>query len=84
MEYDPTMVKPKKDSLYLHHPIPATKIATILGNRIVANIVILGAFVAKTKLIKPEFVIKALKKKVKKEFLDINLKAFEKGLGVKI
>lgn len=89
--YDPTMVTPqshlersrkvklKKDSSYLHYPIPATKIATTLGNRIVANIVMLGAFVGKTKIVKPESVIKIIEKKLKKEFLDLNLKAFEKG-----
>ncbi len=78
--HDPTMVKPKKDSLHLYHPIPATKIATTLGNRIVANMVMLGAFVDKTKIVKPESVIKIIEKKVKKEFLDLNLKAFKEGL----
>lgn len=81
--YDPKMVEPKKDSSYLHYQIPATKIAADLGNRIVTNIVMLGAFVGRTKIVKPESVIKIIEKKVKKEFLDLNLKAFKKGLKVK-
>lgn len=81
--YDPKMVTPKDNSPYPHCPIPATEEATVLGKKIVVNIVVLGAFTAKTKLVKPESVIKALKVKIRKEFLGLNLKAFEKGLNLK-
>ena len=81
--YDPKIVIPKKNSPYLHYSVPATEEANTLGKKIVANMVILGALVTKTKLVRPESVIKTLKKKVKKEFLELNLKAFEKGLNLK-
>lgn len=77
--YDPIMVKTKKD-LQLHYSIPATKIATDLEKKIVANLVMLGAFVGKTKITKPKSVISIVEKELKIELLDLNLKAFKAGL----
>jgi 2-oxoglutarate ferredoxin oxidoreductase subunit gamma len=59
--------------------IPATRIAEQLGNRIVANIVMLGFFTAVTDIITAEAVRKALPSSVPGRFVDLNLNAFEQG-----
>ena len=61
------------------YPIPATKIAEEIGNRIVANIVMLGFFSAVTKLINYQYLREAVADRVPRKFLDINLQAFDIG-----
>jgi 2-oxoglutarate ferredoxin oxidoreductase subunit gamma len=51
-----------------------------IGNPIVFNICMLGATVALTGLLKPDSIMEVLKKRVPKEFLDINEKALDIGL----
>jgi 2-oxoglutarate ferredoxin oxidoreductase subunit gamma len=67
---------PKGGSLY---SIPATRIAEQLGQRIVANIVMLGFFTAVTDIISAGSVRKSLPSSVPERFVDLNLKAFEQG-----
>ncbi len=50
-----------------------------LGRRIVANIVMLGAFVAITGLLDAEAVKEAIKENIPKGTEELNLSAFEKG-----
>jgi len=59
--------------------IPATRIAEELGNRIVANLVMLGFFTAVTEIVSPEAMRKAIPGSVPEKALPLNLKAFEKG-----
>jgi len=59
--------------------IPATRFAEEMGNRIFANLVMLGFFTAVTKLVTPEAMKKALPGLVPKRFLELNIRAFEKG-----
>jgi len=59
--------------------VPATKIAEELGRKIVANIVMLGAFVAITKLVDAEAAKEAIKDNIPKGTEELNLTAFEKG-----
>ena len=59
--------------------VPATKMADQLGRRIVANIVMLGAFVAITGLLDAEAVKEAIKENIPKGTEELNLSAFEKG-----
>jgi 2-oxoglutarate ferredoxin oxidoreductase subunit gamma len=59
--------------------IPATRIAEQLGNRIVANIVMLGFFTAVTDIITAKSTREALPTSVPERFVDLNLKAFEQG-----
>ena len=59
--------------------IPATDIAEKIGSRIAANMVMLGALVRISGLIKLEDLIKGIKEVVRKEFIEINVKAAEKG-----
>jgi 2-oxoglutarate ferredoxin oxidoreductase subunit gamma len=59
---------------------PATRIAEELGKRMVLNSVMVGFFTAVTRLLDAEAVSKAVADSVPRSFLDLNLKAFEKGL----
>ncbi len=61
------------------YAIPSTRFAEELGNRIIANLVMLGFFTAVTKLVSPEAMKKALPGLVPDRFLQLNLKAFDKG-----
>jgi 2-oxoglutarate ferredoxin oxidoreductase subunit gamma len=59
--------------------VPATKIAEDLGRRIVANIVILGAFVAITKALDDNALKESVKANVPKGTEELNLTAFQEG-----
>ncbi|MEM2960309.1 MAG: 2-oxoacid:acceptor oxidoreductase family protein [Candidatus Bathyarchaeia archaeon] len=59
--------------------IPATRVADKLGNRIVANMIMLGALQAKTGLVSEESLRRAILASVPQRFVEINLKALEKG-----
>jgi 2-oxoglutarate ferredoxin oxidoreductase subunit gamma len=61
------------------YSIPATRIAEELGKRMVLNSVMVGFFTAVTHLLNPEAVRKAVADSVPPSFLELNLKAFEKG-----
>lgn len=63
--------------------IPATETAKNMGNEKVANIILLGALIKKTKIIKKESIIKAFEKTFsgkKKNLLYINQSALTKGM----
>jgi 2-oxoglutarate ferredoxin oxidoreductase subunit gamma len=77
---DPDMIPHEKDlSNVKVFRVPATKIAEELGRKIVANIVLLGAFVAITKLLDKDALKNAIKDNVPKGTEELNLDAFEKG-----
>jgi 2-oxoglutarate ferredoxin oxidoreductase subunit gamma len=59
--------------------IPSTRFAEELGNRITANLVMLGFFTAITQIASPEAMKKALPGLVPGRFLDLNIMAFDKG-----
>tara|TARA_B100000315_G_scaffold60140_2_gene54547 strand:+ start:4697 stop:5254 length:558 start_codon:yes stop_codon:yes gene_type:complete len=59
--------------------VPSTRFAEELGNRIFANLVALGFFTAVTDIVSPEAMKKAVPGLVPDRFLEINIKAFEKG-----
>ncbi len=59
--------------------IPATRFAEELGNKMVANLVMLGFFSAVTGLISPEALKKAIPGTVPERYLELNLKAFDRG-----
>lgn len=77
---DKDLVKPRptrgKIKLFA---IPATRFAEELGNRIIANLVMLGFFTAVTKIVTPDSMKKALPGLVPDRFLELNLKAFDRG-----
>lgn len=59
--------------------IPSTRFAEELGNRIIANLVMLGFFTAISKVVSPEAMKKALPGLVPGRFLELNTRAFDKG-----
>ena len=59
--------------------IPATAIAEQLGNRMAANVVMLGFFTAVTGAVGRESMEAAIKASVKERFIPLNMKAFEAG-----
>ncbi len=77
---DTDLVKPRpprgKIKMY---GIPSTRLAEELGNRIFTNLVMLGFFTAISKVVTPEAMKKALPGLIPKRFLDINVRAFDKG-----
>lgn len=76
---DPDLVK-KYDIGQPVHKVHAQQIAESLGNKIVTNIVMVGAFTSVCDLLKPEAVKESVLDSVPKRFLELNEKAFEKGL----
>ena len=62
------------------YSIPATRIAEVLGKRMVLNSVMVGFFTAVTHLLDAEAVGKAVADSVPPSFRELNMKAFEKGL----
>lgn len=59
--------------------LPATRIAEELGRKIVANIVMLGAFAAITGLLDKDALKESIKANIPKGTEELNLAAFEKG-----
>ena len=77
---DTDLVKPRQVRGKIRlFAIPSTRFAEELGNRIIANLVMLGFFTAVTKAVSPEAMKKALPGLVPGRFLDLNIKAFDRG-----
>ncbi|MCK4904481.1 MAG: 2-oxoacid:acceptor oxidoreductase family protein [Candidatus Marinimicrobia bacterium] len=77
---DTDLVKPKKVRRDIKmFSIQATRIAEEMGNRIFANVVMVGFFTAITNVVSLEAMKKALPGSVPDRFLDINIEALEKG-----
>jgi len=62
--------------------IPADDIAVEVGEKRTANMVILGAYIAQTKVVSKESILEGLKEFFgkKTQFLDINIQAFQRGM----
>jgi 2-oxoglutarate ferredoxin oxidoreductase subunit gamma len=77
---DKDLVKPNpprgKIKIYA---VPSTRFAEELGNRIIANLVMMGFFTAITKISSADSMKKALPGLVPDRFLKLNEKAFDKG-----
>ncbi len=77
---DPDLVpNQRKDLKAKIYEVPAAKIAEGLGKKIVANVVMIGAFAAITNLFDVGQMKESIKRNVPKAFLELNLTAFEKG-----
>jgi 2-oxoglutarate ferredoxin oxidoreductase subunit gamma len=78
--YDTDLVKLKPARGRIRaYGVPSTRFAEEMGNRVFANLVMLGFFTAITRVATPEAMKKALPGLVPKRFLDLNIRAFEKG-----
>jgi 2-oxoglutarate ferredoxin oxidoreductase subunit gamma len=60
--------------------VPFTKMADDLGRKVVANSIMLGYLVAATGVVSVESMEATIREKVPKKTIDLNLKAFRKGL----
>ncbi len=69
----------KADAKQLELPIYATVMEKI-GKPIVFNICMLGTLLALTDLVQPESVMKVIKTRIPKDFLELNQKALDIGL----
>jgi 2-oxoglutarate ferredoxin oxidoreductase subunit gamma len=80
--YDADLVrlKPPRGRIKVYG-VPSTRFAEEMGNRIFANLVMLGFFTAISKVVSPEAMKKALPGLVPKRFLELNMQAFDKGYG---
>lgn len=74
---DEDLVKPNTKKRTLS--IPATRFAEQLGNRIFANVVMLGFVTATTGVASVEAMKKTIPESVPERFIDRNLEAFDKG-----
>jgi 2-oxoglutarate ferredoxin oxidoreductase subunit gamma len=77
---DPDMIPSEKDLKDVKiFRVPAARIAEELGRKIVANIVMLGAFIAITGLLDEDAVKESVKANIPKGTEKLNLEAFKKG-----
>jgi 2-oxoglutarate ferredoxin oxidoreductase subunit gamma len=77
--YDPELIPDNKiEGNFKLAEVNATRIASELGTKIVANIVMLGAFNEICNLISHDAMIESIKDSIPK-MLDLNLNAFEAG-----
>jgi len=60
--------------------IPATDMATKMGNKVIANMILVGALVEKTNLVKKESLTKAIEETVPARFVELNLQAVEERM----
>jgi len=63
---------------------PFTRMATSLGRRIVANIVMLGCLTARSGIVPPGAMEEAIRTSVPAKTIDLNLKAFRAGLAIPV
>lgn len=78
IDKDLVKLKPARGKIKVY-AIPSTRFAEELGNRIIANLVMLGFFSSITGIVSSEAMKKALPGLVPGRFLDLNIKAFDKG-----
>lgn len=80
--YDEDLAKPtnnfgKTTKVY---SLPATRYAEEIGKKIVANIIMLGFFIAISRILTPGSVEKAILSSIGKDLGELNIKAFNRGL----
>jgi 2-oxoglutarate ferredoxin oxidoreductase subunit gamma len=76
---DPDMTDEVKRKDITVLKIPAALTADKLGNRIIANMILLGALQAETGVVTKKSLQKAMKESVADRFVDLNLNAFAAG-----
>lgn len=84
IDTDLVRAKPPRGKIRMYS-IPSTRFAEELGNRIIANLVMLGFFSAITGAVSAEAMKKALPGLIPLRVMDLNIRAFDKGYdyGVK-
>jgi len=78
IDTDLVNVRPSRGKIRVYG-IPSTRFAEELGNRVFTNLVMLGFFTAISKVVSPEAMKKALPGLVPGRFLEVNMRAFDRG-----
>jgi len=80
---DPDMIRkmPERDDITVLR-IPATATADALGRRIVANMVMLGALQATTRVVSEKSLATAIRENARPETVELNLKAAREGINI--
>lgn len=76
--YDSGLVQAREDEAEVC-ALPATQIAEDLGNRLAANVVMLGYLVARTGVVSRESVEDSIRATLKARIVDLNLAALDAG-----
>ena len=76
--FDDLLVQPEEEHAN-QHAVPATRIAEDLGNKMAANVVMLGYILEARGIVSDESMDQALRTTLKPSILDMNLKALESG-----
>ena len=79
--FDTGLGQPSEDDVNAFG-IPATRIAEDLGSRLVTNIVMLGYLIGKTGVVSRESMEQAIRSMVKKQFVDLDMKALDAGISL--
>lgn len=80
---DPKLVNKLPDNNdFMIYEVPATETAIQIGNRIAANMVVLGFLQPLLNLVSEEDLKSVIKETVKQQFVDINIEAFNRGLNI--
>ncbi len=77
---DPKLVLDPHDKMDRTFSLPATEIAVSLGNRMAANMVVLGFISESTGLIKKDDLLEVIKEHVSEKYHELNTKAVEAGI----
>lgn len=78
MDSDLVNRTPERDDIEVIS-VPAQSIAEELGNKTIANMVLLGTLVARTKIVSMGILLQVLAEQGKEKFYDINKMALERG-----
>lgn len=76
---DTSLVQPSDDDADVCG-LAATRIAEDLGNRLAANVVMLGYLVGRTGVVAPESVESAIRETMRESLVDVDLSAFRAGM----
>lgn len=77
---DPELVEPPKREDVVIIEVPATQVAKEIGQKIVANMVMLGFIQSSTELITEEALLGTIKENVAEKFLEVDLQAVRQGM----
>ena len=76
---DDTLVQPGEDEQNLRI-VPATRVASDIGNKMAANVVMLGYLIGASGVVSRESVEESIRTTMKPRIVDLNLEAFAAGL----
>jgi 2-oxoglutarate ferredoxin oxidoreductase subunit gamma len=80
--FDPGLVKPPERADIKTIEVPATKIASKLGVKLSANMVMLGFLQHATGLFSVADLLNVIRVSIREQFVEINLKAAKKGIAL--